>query len=408
MTNDLLTAQTVPAYLAAQPFLAPHIDASRIRSVVEIGDGNLNLVYVVKDAAGRGIVLKQALPYVRMVGPQWPLSPERACREAHTLARHGDLAPHLVPRLLAFDPRRYIIAMEDLSDHRVWRTALNEGVCHEGVASRMGQYVATVAFGTSVLSLESQEHTMAAAAAINPELCAISEDLVFSEPYNDIGRNAVLPENAGDAAELAGDAVMVRAMGRARWIFSTSAEALIHGDLHTGSVMVRTSGGSDCTVDSVKAFDCEFSFYGPVAYDLGALWANYTLAAARAVALGDDERGRWCLDQCGRTWDAFESTVREQWSDRRSPQLFTEDFGEELLDRWRRETWLFAAAKMARRIVGLAKVSDIETLPEELRVGAARGVLRVARSAARAEAGAFDPGSFVRMAAATLAASATR
>ena len=26
-----------------------------------------------------------------------------------------------------FDPRRHIIAMEDLSDHAVWRTALNQG-----------------------------------------------------------------------------------------------------------------------------------------------------------------------------------------------------------------------------------------------------------------------------------------
>ena len=34
---------------------------------------------------------------------------------------------------------------------------------------------------------------------------------------------------------------------------------------------------------------------------------------------------------------------------------------------------------MTRRIVGLAKVSDIETLERELRVGAARGVLQSAQ-----------------------------
>ena len=39
----------------------------------------------------------------------------------------------------------------------------------------------------------------------------------------------------------------------------------------------------------------------------------------------------------------------------------------------------FAAAKMVRRIVGLAKTTDIETLDPNIRVGAARGVLRSAQ-----------------------------
>jgi 5-methylthioribose kinase len=42
--------------------------------------------------------------------------------------------------------------------------------------------------------------------------------------------------------------------------------------------------------------------------------------------------------------------------------------------------WLFAAAKMSRRIVGLAKVADIETLDPKHREGAARGILRLART----------------------------
>ena len=38
---------------------------------------------------------------------------------------------------------------------------------------------------------------------------------------------------------------------------------------------------------------------------------------------------------------------------------------------------------MVRRIVGLAKTSDIETLEPNLRIGAARGVLRAAQMAVR-------------------------
>ncbi|WP_232665244.1 S-methyl-5-thioribose kinase [Pseudonocardia sp. TRM90224] len=372
----LLTPETAAEHLRSRPALAGRIDPDALVSVREIGDGNLNLVFVLADAAGRGLVLKQALPYVRLVGPSWALTPDRARHEAEALRLHGTLAPGLVPELLDYDPDRFVLAIEDLSDHTVWRTALNDGLRHEGVAAAMGRYVAAVAFGTSVIGMDAGERARTLAGAVNPELCLITEDLVFTEPYVDAGRNSVLPANERDAAELAADQEMVAEIGRAKWAFMTRAEALVHGDLHTGSVMVRSTNG---VADSAKAFDSEFAFYGPVAFDLGALWANYVIAAARATALGDDDRAAWALGLCGETWTAFEAGFRGAWEGRVDPRMFRDDLREHLLATWRSEAWLFAAAKMTRRIVGLAKTTDIETLPAELREGAARGVLRTAR-----------------------------
>jgi 5-methylthioribose kinase len=376
---EILTPETAVAYVRSRPALADRIDPDCIQSVREIGDGNLNLVFVLADGTGRGLVLKQALPYVRLVGPSWQLTPERARHEAETLRLHGRLAPGLVTELYDYDPDRHVLALEDLSDHHVWRTALNEGLRHDGAAEAMGRYVAAVAFGTSVLGLDAGERARTLAAAVNPELCLITEDLVFTEPYVDAGRNSVLPANEPDAADLAADQDMVAAMGRAKWAFMTRAEALVHGDLHTGSVMVRAADGDDGPVGSAKAFDSEFSFYGPVAFDLGALWGNYVIAAARATALGDDDRAAWALGLCGRTWDAFEGAFREAWAGCVDPRVFRADLRERLLATWRSEAWLFGAAKMTRRIVGLAKTTDIETLPPPLREGAARGVLHTAR-----------------------------
>jgi len=376
-----LRADTVPGYIAANPVLRELIDANDIQRVEEVGDGNLNLVFIVKDRSGRGVVLKQALPYVRLVGPDWPMTPDRARHEFETLATHGALAPGAVPVVYAYDPDRFIIAMEDLSDHRVWRGALNDGERHDGVAAALGAYVAATAFGTSVFGLDGEDHKAAIAPALNPELCRITEDLVFTEPYFDIGRNSIDAANAGDAADLAGDSTMVAAMGLAKWRFMTAAEALIHGDLHTGSVMVRPAlNGAPV---SAKAIDPEFGFYGPVGFDLGALWGNYAIAAARAIALAEDDRARWCLAQAGETWGAFRARFAELWPTRRSPGVFSDELGEQVVAGWLADTWLFAAAKMARRIVGLAKTSDIETLPAGPKVGAARGVLLVARQAVR-------------------------
>jgi 5-methylthioribose kinase len=394
---EFLTAETVPDYIRSRPELDGVVDPDTITSVEEVGDGNLNLVFIVTDAAGKSVVLKQALPYVRLVGPDWPMTPTRAAKEAHALRTHSALAPTLVPETYFFCDKRYVIGMENLSGFRVWRGALIDGLRHDGVAADMGRYVAEVAFGTSVFFVDSEEHKRLMAQSINPELCKISEDLVFTEPHDDIGRNAVLPANEADAAEHARDQVMRDAMGEAKWIFMTKAEALIHGDLHTGSVMVRAHSGSGGPAES-KAFDSEFAFYGPVAFDIGALWANYTLSAARWVALGDDDMAAWVLNLVDETWSAFEERFRALYPGRSDARVWSDATLENVLAQWRNEAWLFAAAKMSRRIVGLAKAADIETLDPSLREGAARGVLRLARQLVVERHQGSQPSRFIHLA----------
>jgi len=59
-------------YLAGLPSVAARLGgAPAAWSISEVGDGNLNLVFIVKGDAG-GIAVKQALPYVRLVGESWP------------------------------------------------------------------------------------------------------------------------------------------------------------------------------------------------------------------------------------------------------------------------------------------------------------------------------------------------
>jgi 5-methylthioribose kinase len=316
-------------------------------------------------------VLKQALPYVRLVGPSWPFTPLRATAEARALEVHGALSPGHVPVLHAFDPDRHVIAMEDLSDHRVWRAALDDGERHPAAAGELGRYVARVAFGTSAFGLDPKEVRRAAARAANPDLCEITEDLVLTEPFSGDERNWWLPALDDEVARLGAPEVL-HAAGELKHTFLTKAEALVHGDLHTGSVMVRSDG-------STKAFDGEFCFYGPVGFDLGLLWANWIVALARAEALGRAEHADWLATLPGAAWDAFEAELRRLWPGRVDARVFTDAF----LDRWLAQTGAdaagFAAAEAARRVVGLAHVSDLETLDEDARAVAGAGVLRAAR-----------------------------
>ncbi len=110
-----------------------------------------------------------------------------------------------MPALLDFDEDRHVVALEDLSDHRVWRGLLNEGARTDGVAADLGRYVAKVAFGTSVFGLGNYRHKAALAASINPELCEITEDLVFTEPYIEHEHNKILPATKADVAAYVSD-----------------------------------------------------------------------------------------------------------------------------------------------------------------------------------------------------------
>jgi 5-methylthioribose kinase len=50
--------------------------------VREVGDGNINFVFIVEGPVG-GLCVKQALPFVRCVGESWPLAQERLKSEVH-------------------------------------------------------------------------------------------------------------------------------------------------------------------------------------------------------------------------------------------------------------------------------------------------------------------------------------
>jgi 5-methylthioribose kinase len=367
-TYELLTPETAGAYIDARPELAALVDTSTL-DVQEIGDGNLNLVFVCQDASGRGLVLKQALPYVRLIGPEWPFTPRRAVAEARCYETHGRFAAEFLPRFYGFDAERYVLAVEDLSDHSVWRTALIEGEIHEQAASKLGRYVGRLAFHTSLLGTEAKEQKLLAAAAVSPELCEITEDLVLTEPFSGAERNWFQDELAEDALRLQRPEIR-RAMAGAKHAFMTRGEALIHGDLHTGSVMVRGDG-------STRAFDGEFCFYGPVGFDLGLMWANFTVALARDAVLGREEHGRWVQGLYAEAWDAFEDELRGLWPGRVDERGFPDGFLDDWIEQIRHDTARFAAAEAARRVVGLAHVGDLETLEDGAKATASRAVISV-------------------------------
>ena len=171
-------------YLAGVPELTAALPGEpRSWGITEVGDGNLNLVFIVKSAQG-GIAVKQALPYVRLVGESWPLPLSRAHYEYLALEKQAQLAPGLVPTLLHHNDTLALNVMELLEPHIIMRKGLVAGMQYPRFVDDITTFMARTLFFSSDLALSAAAKKEGIAAfAGNHALCKITEDLIFTDPY---------------------------------------------------------------------------------------------------------------------------------------------------------------------------------------------------------------------------------
>ncbi|MBN0566564.1 S-methyl-5-thioribose kinase, partial [Pseudomonas aeruginosa] len=147
-------------------------------------------------------------------------------------------SPQHTVKIHHFDPELAVMVMEDLSDHRIWRGELIANVYYPQAARQLGDYLAQVLFHTSDFYLHPHEKKAQVAQFINPAMCEITEDLFFNDPYQIHERNNYPAELEADVAALRDDAQLKLAVAALKHRFFAHAEALLHGDIHSGSIFV--------------------------------------------------------------------------------------------------------------------------------------------------------------------------
>jgi 5-methylthioribose kinase len=371
-----LTTESLGSRLGGVSALAARIggDAESWK-VREVGDGNLNLVFIVEGERG-GAVVKQALPYVRLVGESWPLDLKRSFFEYHALTRQGARDPGRVPEIYHFDETQALIVMEYLSPHIILRKALIEGQELPAIATDLGRFMARTLFRGSDLSMKAAERKADLALfAGNTELCDITENLVFTDPYFAAEMNRhTSPGLDAMVATLRGDRDLKVEAQHLKQLFAANAQTLLHGDLHTGSVMV--------TPKDTRVIDPEFAFYGPMAFDVGMLLANYWMSYFSQSGLEDGASRHgmrnYLVDVVGVTWETFRAEFSRLFEEERGGMLYPKSLYEDQGDRMGARQALdhilhdiftdmlgFAGVEMHRRILGLAHNADFETIEDE-------------------------------------------
>ncbi|MGE3304989.1 MAG: S-methyl-5-thioribose kinase [Rhizobiaceae bacterium] len=388
----------VREFLAGLPAIASRLGGQSAGwTMSEVGDGNLNVVYLV-DGPDGSVCVKQSLPYVRVAGESWPLPLERTFFENAYYRHHGAALAGLVPEVYHYEPALFAIVMERLSPHIILRRGLIAGSIYPTMAQTIGAYVARASYGTSDLALSLDDKFAGVAEfAANNALRRITAELIFTHPYRVTDRNRWTSPQLDDLAlAIRSDAELKAAAAWRGHQFLTNAQALIHGDLHTGSIMV--------TADDTRVIDPEFAIYGPIGFDLGALLANllmsYFSQPGHETRAGERrEQSEWLLAQVPVFWNAFADTFTALWKQGNSGDAYpavmlagdaSSDIAlERLLAELFDDMLGFAGAKTMRRIFGFAHNADFELIADnDRRAACERRAVTLARRFL------VEPGSF--------------
>lgn len=325
----------------------------------EIGDGNINYVFQVRSCKdGRSVIVKQADKLLRSSGR--PLDIYRNKIEAETLKLEASLAPRFIPEVYYYDETMAALSMEDISAYKNLRKELAAGRVYGHLAENLSTFLAQSLLPTTDLVMDRREKKERVKFFTNPELCDITEDLVLTEPYYDYkGRNILTAGNEDFVRTfLYEDADLHAQVGMLRNGFMNNAQALIHGDLHAGSIFANEEG--------VKIIDPEFAFYGPMGYDIGNVignlffsWANKAFTGAGAeqtVAVRS-----LIADLCDKTAEKLAEKYDEIV---RFPLYRTEGFRKAYLDGIMADSYGYAGTEIIRRVVGDSKVMEVTSVTD--------------------------------------------
>ena len=330
-------------------------------TVKEIGDGNINYIFKVENKIdGKSIVLKQADKLLRSSGR--PLDLARSKIEANILRIENNLAPHYVPEIYFYDEIMCVLAMEDISEYKNLRTELVAGKIFPNFADNISEFLSRTLLLTTDLFMDKFEKKKNVKEFINPELCDISECLVFTEPYdNNKNRNIITTGNEEFVENmLYKNEDLHFAILKLREKFMNYSQSLIHGDLHSGSIFINEKG--------IKIIDPEFSFYGPMAYDIGNVIGNLYFPLYRAKFFMEDSKKKeefinWlekCILDIPILFSKKCKLLWEKYSD--DKLLKNRKFRDYYIENIVKDSLAYAGTEIIRRTVGDAKVLELTNL----------------------------------------------
>ena len=353
--------------------------------IEEIGDGNLNFVFLIrgKSQSSKALILKQAVPYLRCLGKDFALDESRMNYEIRAYQRYTNITASYIPKIYAANESMSAIVMEFLGEHIILRKGLINQIIYPKFAEHIADFLAQNLFKTSSLYLNStQKRALIEQFNTNKELCRITEDFVFTFPFMEHATNDVYAYNNEMAKELFSDMNFKKSVLELKYKFMTQSDSLLHGDLHTGSIMLSQK--------ETYIIDPEFSFVGPFGFDIGVLIANIIISYVSHVELKTSRSYRqWIIEVIVEILTKFQDKFLTLWNKQKESSLICEGFinakelksyKHEFMLNILRDTVGYAGSEMTRRMFGASGVEDIQGIQNvDIRNAAIRRILYISK-----------------------------
>lgn len=305
-------------------------------------------MYRVRSGEGnQSAIVKYGPPFIKCLGPDYPLTTDRTEIEYKALCKFNELSPGSVPTPYFFNKDHNIMCMEDLKSHRILRRDLIESKFDLKLAENIAEHIAVVHRDTHVSKIGNQGIKELDEQFRNPNMVNLTEQYVFTRPFTDGDPTNRCSDKVKERLHLVyEDEKVLSTALRMKELFLTKKECLCHGDLHTSSIMVDET--------SAKLIDLEFTFVGPVAFDIGMLLANYIFQYYRHMSTleNNDEHRKFAylmIDTCKTTVNKYLDIMTGHVGDKETyfNTVISEMAG-------------FTGCEIIRRIIGAAHVEDFE------------------------------------------------
>lgn len=260
----------------------PAFDTSGPVSVSAIGDdeedsrGLINYIFKVR-GGGRSLILKQARANMRLdddvesTDASYAPPQDRNYSEYLTIKLRRAITPDFVPEVYYADRENHVFLMEDVSYLKPGRSQLARGVMIDGLAERVARFLSDIHFYTTEFYLDTEEFRELGRRFVSTGMRAIMENWLF---LRDTPTHQCPPLTRHFLPHIfAQDVVTQSHILRHKYMNTT--EAFIHSDIHTSNIFASN--------DQLKVIDMEYTFAGPVAYDLGYFLASLVSQYCSAV-----------------------------------------------------------------------------------------------------------------------------
>lgn len=285
--------------------------SKKVFTYKEIGKGNMNFVYQILDF-NVSYALKYAPPYLRMLGKDFPLTQKRVIAEMNSMEYFHSLAPDFIPQIYLKNEQDFFFVMEYLDGY----VPLREQNVTPLIYEKLGEFL-------FALSSHAPNKNLYYAC---DELKQITKSYVFEYPFIKNHEALVILEYlpAQNFSQKFLDNLQ-----KFKTLFLSPSQTLIHGDLHTDSIMIKEN--------NLAIIDSEFALFSDVSFDIGNLIAHTLF---HSIANKDKE---------------YENKLEALFSKLKELQNFSDVL---------QNSVGFCAIEMMRRLYVPAKSKDLESVED--------------------------------------------